>query len=235
MLFKKVYNLYFSPHKLFIRKLYSLLGFIPQNVDLFIKAFTHKSISKSNNERLEFLGDSIFDAVVTEMLVEKFQDKKEGDLSKLRAKIVSRNKMNEIGNKLNLLSILKFKNLNSPEATTNLPGNTLEALVGALYLDLGYSKAKKIILHKIIYPNINLKDLDNQVINYKSLLNEWAQKHNHTITFKILKEDSSINQEKFEVALFLNGENKATGKGKNKKTAENAAARSAYEWLQIKG
>lgn len=224
MLFKKVYNLYFSPHKLFIQKLYSLLGFVPINIDLFVKAFTHKSMGKNNNERLEFLGDSIFDAIVTEMIVEQFQNKKEGELSKLRAKIVSRNKMNEIGNKLNLIAMLRFRNLNTPEATTNLPGNTLEALVGALYLELGYLKAKKIILHKIIYPNIHLKDLDSQVINYKSLLNEWAQKHNHTISFKILKEDSIINQEKFEVGLYLNEEMKAIGKGKNKKTAENDAA-----------
>lgn len=224
MLFKKVYNLYFSPHKLFIRKLYSLLGFIPQNVDLFIKAFTHKSISKSNNERLEFLGDSIFDAIVTQMLVEKFQHKSEGDLSKLRAKIVSRNKMNEIGNKLNLIDLLRFKNLNTPEATTNLAGNTLEALVGALFVEFGYHKAKKIILYKIIYPNIHLKDLDNQVINYKSLLNEWAQKHNYTVTFVVINELSITNQDKFEVGLYLNGEMKTVGKGKNKKTAENDAA-----------
>lgn len=224
MLFEKVYNLYFSPRKLFIRKLYSTFGFVPINTDLYVKAFTHKSIGKNNNERLEFLGDSIFDAIVTEMLVEKFQNKKEGDLSKLRAKIVSRNKMNEIGNKLNLISMLKFKNLNTPEATTNLPGNTLEAMVGAIYLDFGFRKAKKIILQKIIYPNIHLDNLDSQIINYKSLLNEWAQKHNYTVTFEVLNELSIINQDKFEVGLFLNGEIKAIGKGKNKKTAENDAA-----------
>jgi ribonuclease-3 len=202
-----------------------MFGFAPEKLDLYICAFTHKSMGKPNNERLEFLGDSIFDAIVTEILVERFQNKKEGDLSKLRAKIVSRNKMNEIGNKLNLLSILEFKNLNATEATTNLPGNTLEALIGALYLDLGYDKTKKIVSKKIIKPFINLKNLDREVVNYKSLLNEWVQKNNHTLVFKIINEQATINHEKFEVALFLNGEQIVTGKGKNKKAAENDAAK----------
>lgn len=235
MLLRSWYNKLFSPHKAFVNKLSPILGFVPQDISVYLRAFRHKSLFRKNNERLEFLGDSILDAVVSHEIYLKFKNKNEGDLSKLRSKAVSRVRLNAIGKSLNLIDLLEFKIPASISKPSSLHGNTLEALVGAVYLDKGYKVAYNFTLKKLIKPHINWNQLDKEIFDFKSLLFHHAQKHSQTLTFEVDNEDAKGNNKKFEVSVHLNGENLAQGSGKNKKSAEQVASKAALIKLKILG
>jgi ribonuclease-3 len=232
MVFKKIYNLYFSPHALFVKEVSKVLGYIPNNLSYYLLAFKHKSYSKQNNERLEFLGDSILDAVVSEYLYKNYKAGNEGDLSKLRSKIVSRTSLNEIGNKINILSFLKHKILQIEQAEYNLAGNTLEALIGAVYLDLGYKGAAKFLKKKILKPYVNWETLNEEIVDYKSLLQNYAQKENLALEYITINEKNHHDLAKFEIDVKLGDTIVGKGFGKNKKIAQQEAAQNALESLK---
>jgi ribonuclease III len=233
MCFQSVYNLFFSPHRLLVRKLNKILGFVPGKIHLYNQAFQHKSLFKNNNERLELLGDSILDAVVTEVLYHRFSKENEGDLSKLRSKIVSRKRLNHIGNDLNLLQMLQYRKSNIQTDGSNMAGNVLEALIGAVYLDKGYKRAARFVEQKILKPYINWDRLSEEIIDYKSLLHTYAQKENLELVYAVSSEKHQHDDEKFEVEVLLGGTRMGTGTGKNKKAAEQAASHKALISLNL--
>lgn len=232
---RRFYNLYLSPNKKFAQHIYKLTGFAPANLSIYKLAFKHSSKAQhiySNNERLEFLGDAVLGAIISEYLFKKYPIKDEGFLTEMRAKIVKRKKLGEIGEKLALKQLLDYDHSYVTVSNTLL-GNALEAFVGAIYLDSGYKTAKTFVLQRIIVPHINLDALQTGDINFKSRLLEWSQKHGRELLFKVLEEKSHAGQRLFHVGLYIDQELVAKGEGKSKKDAQTEAAKIAYEQFKI--
>lgn len=214
-----------------IRFFVQKFGYRPKNLQLFYEAITHKSIAYSNNhdsefsnERLEFLGDAILDAVIAEFLFQRFPDQDEGYLTKVKSKVVSRKTLSEIGEELELRSILRYHkgrsiNLNS------LEGNAFEAIIGAIYLDGGYEVAKKTLNHFIFRNYVDLNKILEEEIDFKSKLFIWSQKRRLTLEFRVLREENHQGTWLYEVVVTVNGTNYGKGIGSSKKIAEQAAAK----------
>lgn len=222
-----------SGNKDFVRKLYRLTGFFPGNHKVYKIAFTHKSASIQfdseryiNNERLEYLGDAILAAVIADYLFSYFPFKKEGFLTKIRARIVSREQLNEIAIKLGLqeLIISQLK----VNGTKNIYGNAFEALIGAIYIDKGYKKTKRFIIKKIIKKYININELIQSDSDYKSKLIELAQKNKLEIVFE--DSDGELNEQNvpfFKSSVKINNKIFGKGTGNSKKEAQQQASREA--------
>ncbi len=214
---------------------YSKFKFYPKNIYLFELAFTHKSASihypkdfSVNNERLEFLGDSVLNLVVGEYLYYEFPNENEGFLTNLRSNIVSRSSLNEIAKLLEISKHIKRQN-EKDTSNSSVYGNALEALIGAIFLDQGFEKTRKIIIEKIILPNVDIIYLIENNTNYKSQIIDWAQKNYYSIEFVNKKNQLSKNQQEFWSEIYINKEFVGAGKGISKKSAEQDAAKSALE------
>ncbi|HAU52205.1 MAG TPA: ribonuclease III, partial [Sphingobacterium sp.] len=181
MPFARIYKLYFSPDREYVRKLKNLLGFVPGNVHLYKMAFRHKSVAvtikegaKNSNERLEFLGDAVLGSVVAELLFKKYPYKDEGFLTEMRSKIVSRANLNQLSRKLGFNELIQFdaRMISFPNKQGSLLGDAFEALIGAVYLDRGYVFTKSFLLNRIIKPHVDIHLLEQTETNFKSRLIE---------------------------------------------------------------
>ena len=210
-----------------------LTGLEAKNIQLYHLAFKHKSKNTENNERLEFLGDSILDSVISEIIYKHFPNKNEGELSKLRSKMVSRAMLNKLANKLGLLQYLSYRATHKSDGLQNSEGNALEALIGAIYLDQGYQACQRFINNKLIEPHIDWRKLEANVVDHKSLLYTYCQKENKLLQFVGIAEDISQTDERFHIALKIDGVQVAEAKGKNKKIAEQQAAKIYLEELEL--
>lgn len=232
---RKFFNLFFSNDKALVRKLQTSIGIVPANIALYKQAFLHSSSSKattSNNERLEYLGDAVLDAIISEILFNRFPKKTEGFLTETRAKIVSRKKLGQIAKNMGIGEYLKLLNKNIIiNTSSSILGNTLEALIGAVYLDAGYKKTYRFIVHKIVKPHVDLEKLVATEFNFKSRLVERCQKNSEVLAFEIVNEKEYYNYRIFKAQIVIEGKVIAFGEGRNKKTAENEAARKALEVL----
>ncbi|MDX1652840.1 MAG: ribonuclease III [Brumimicrobium sp.] len=204
-------------------------GYRPKNLSHFITALTHKSISNmsknlESNERLEFLGDTILDAVVADFLYQKFPSENEGYLTKIKAKIVSRKTLGEIGESVGLAKYIRYQTGRSIRLST-LEGNAFEAIIGAIYLDGGYEAVKKSVQHYIFRFHIDLASLLEEEIDFKSRLFIWAQKNKLEIAFKTLREELIDSVWKYEMEVYINEKPFGKGTGNSKKAAEQVAAR----------
>lgn len=235
-MFRDFYKKNFSASKATYRRLENLLGFVPNNLSVYDLAFRHVSASDTankSNERLEYLGDAVLDSVVAEYLFKKFPIRGEGFLTETRAKIVSRKKLGALARKLQLQDYMEY-NQKNVIINDNLLGNSLEALVGAVYLDKGYKHTCDFIINKLLKVHIDLDELLKTDINYKSRLLEWCQKNNHVVEFHLLDEKTLRNNNKiFVISLHLDGELVSKGSGGTKKTAEKKACAIAFEKLQL--
>ena len=194
------------------------------NKKIYNQAYTHKSYDQTlNNERLEFLGDSLLNLVVSEELFLEKKLKKEGDLSKKRAFIVSRKNLNEIAEKIILKSKIK-SNLKS--IPTNIYGNILEALIGAIYIDQGLDTTKKFIKKYIIKVS---NYIESEPKNYKGELMIKAQQKGEKAQYKLLEEKGPDHQKEYIVAVFLANKLLAQDKGTTIKEAEQKAAKKALK------
>jgi len=230
---------YFSDDRKFYKLIFRLTGFYPKNIQVFKVAFTHKSASRFftktknyNNERLEFLGDAILAAVVADFLFSYFPYKKEGFLTKLRARIVSREQLNEIAQNMGLqYHVVSQSKING---TRNIYGNALEALIGAIFIDRGYEKTRSFIIQQLISKNIDLNELSQHDSDYKSQLIEWAQKNKLEIYF----DDDEVESTEHS-SLYFTSEvrlaDKILGKGKglSKKEAQQNAAKEALNAKEL--
>lgn len=211
-----------------------------QNKKLYKEAFTHSSVNHKttagdplNFERLEYLGDAILNSIIAEFLFNYYSTAKEGSLTKLRAKIVSRSKLNEIGKEMELYSIAEISNHHNTFGD-NIHGNLLESLIGALFIDKGYNKTKTYVIHNIILPYIDIESLDSLVLSHKALLIEWGQKHKESIEFKTDQDrglDPKIN---YSCQIIFQKKCIAKAKASSKKKAEEKAAKIAVRALKIK-
>lgn len=216
-----------------------MLGFRPQSLDVYQLAFTHSSCgeqdeegNKLNNERLEFLGDSVLSTVIAGYLYLQHPDWDEGRMSKRRSAIVKRAVNNAIGKRMKLWTYLRHAHRDQPHLIgADVYGNTLEALIGAIYLDRGYKVAEQFVLTKVLPHFLELEDsLSDQTTNFKSLLLEWAQKHHLTISYEMIQE-AKRSGGTFISAVFIDGKKVGVGRGRTKKEAQQAAAQKALTSL----
>lgn len=216
-----------------------ITGRQPVNLSLYHQAMRHSSVARKNAggikdsyERLEYLGDSILGMVVAEVLFSKFPYKEEGFLTELRARIVSRESLNTLSQKLGLGALVQYSHHRGPKHRS-VYGDVLEALVGAFYLDHGFAATREFVIKKLILPHYDFDELLSTTYNHKSKIIEWAQKENHDIEFELIDEKGE-NSNQFVISLRVNGEEVAQGFGHNKKKAEQDAARKALEDLTPK-
>lgn len=207
---------------------------------LYKQAMMHRSITCLqaqnrivNNERLEFLGDSILDATIADYLFEMFPTQNEGFLTKLRSKIVNRNNLNTIAFKLGIDTLLVTNNINESANNSSIYGNALEALIGAIYLDRGFKFTRSFVINAILEKHINLNELQNIDPDSKSRLIEFCQKHHVTFEFITTEDPHTPKQTpKFTTILTANGKRMSEGHGPSKKDAEQNAAKAAMALLQ---
>ncbi len=217
-----------------------ILGFKPKDLSIYKKAFIHRSLHLKdaaghplNYERLEFLGDAMLGAIISKYIYQEVPAADEGYLTKMRSKIVSREHLNELGKELNLLSFVDSK-VHKDHFGDNIHGNVFEALVGAIYLDKGYSYCERFIYKKIIEPHVDIEKLEGKVISYKSLLIEWCQKEKKTFNFQVYEDSGNDPVTHFSVKLSVNKQPLSKGRATSKKKAEEQAAKRGYYVLQQK-
>ena len=233
----RLYNYYYSPDKILARRVKALIGFTPTKLYLFKLAFSHKSMSTDksyaiqNNERLEYLGDAVLGTIVAEYLFKKYPNSNEGFLTKMRSKIVKRQSLNKIGDKMGLDVLLS--QYNHTRLSRSMLGNALEALVGAIYLECGYNKTKKFIVKKILRNYLDIHELETFDDNYKSQLLEHCQKNGQTVSYKVLARYKFEKRDRFKVAVLVDGKKIATADDFNKKSAEQTASEKAMYSLGI--
>jgi len=218
------------------KRLSSLLKIQIKNQAYFIKSLTHKSYIDLNsnftksNERLEFLGDSILGFIVAEILFEKFPDKDEGFLTKYRARIVDKPALAKAAEEMGLIEFILFDRRfvrGSSEGIKTISSDCLEALIGAIYLDSGFEDVQNFILRWIINPSFKTKEFQVDR-NYKGRLLEFTHaNHYSTPIYKVADESGPDHDKQFEVEVIINNEIMGKGKGHNKKSAEQEAAKSA--------
>lgn len=219
--------------------IYDLIGYRPKDIAIYELAFIHKSTAikskkgrQLNNERLEFLGDAILDSIVAELMYRNYPERNEGFLTSARARLVSRTTLNHLADQLGLEKHVKTTSVNQ---NTNIPGNTLEALIGAVYLDQGYERCKHFVENKLYKRIDELKNVVVKDRNYKSILLEWSQKHKHEITFTLVKEVvNRHNVPTFYSEVHINNELYAEGEGASKKESHQDAAHKAIAILKEK-
>jgi len=237
--FIKSIRLFFDPKKESYFALKRILGFFPNDISFYEEALLHKSSSdrnphgvSRNNERLEFLGDAILDAVVADIVFKKFKNQNEGFLTNTRSKIVKRESLDRISGKLGLNRLL----ISSPRAASqknHILGNALEAFIGAVYLDQGYQKTYRFIEKRIINIYINIDALAKREVNFKSKLLEWCQKYKVHMDFQLL--ECYVDRENnpvFQSQVLLNGLLAGEGEGYSKKESHQQAAEEALERIK---
>ena len=220
----------------FKKQLKGVLGYSPGNISLYKTSLTHRSVKDTideNNERLEYLGDAILSALVADYLFKRYPYKEEGFLTEMRSKMVNRQQLNDIAVKMGLKKITVYNKSDTSLKTSQIFGNTLEALVGAIYLDKGYKKTSKWVTERIIIPHMFVEDLEVLEINHKNKLYGWANKNGKQLEFETLNEQLENGRRLFTIGAVINGKVSAQGKAFNKKDASQIAAQLAVEKLGI--
>jgi ribonuclease-3 len=220
----------------FKKGLKAVLGYTPGNIELYRTALTHRSIKETadeNNERLEYLGDAILSALVADYLFKRYPYKEEGFLTEMRSKMVNRQQLNEIAIRMGLKKITVYNKSDGSLKTSQIFGNTLEALVGAIYLDLGYKKTAIWVAKRIVLPHMFMDDLENLEINHKNKLYGWANKNGKRLDFETINEQLENGRRLFTIAAVVNGKIISEGKAFNKKDASQIASQLAVEKLGI--
>ena len=219
---------------------YKMLGFYPRNIEIYQQALLHKSSSIKagkgrllNNERLEFLGDAILDAVVADIVYKKFEGKREGFLTNTRSKIVQRETLTRVAVQIGLDKLIIYTTRQSSH-NSYMCGNAFEALIGAIYLDRGYRACKKFMEELIINQYLNLEKISRKEVNFKSKLNEWSQKNKFNIEFNLTGQSVDEAQNPiFETQVLVENIAAGTGKGYSKKESQQEAAHETL--AKIKG
>lgn len=236
-----IHSLFFSAKdKRLATSIQLILGSKPLNLSLYRLALTPAGLGeetdkgfRKSNERLEFLGDAILGAVIAEYLFKKYPYRDEGFLTETRSKLVNRETLNEVAIKIGLKKILQQVVDNRQfVGNKSLYGDILEAFLGAVYLDRGYAFSKKLILQRILI-HLDLEGMVTTVSNHKSKVIEWSQREGNQVEFLVVQVNNNQRYKEFVVAIVVNGESIAQGKGETKKKAEQEASKNACEQLQI--
>ena len=236
---KKLNGTYLPDKREFSSRLNKILGFKPGNLELYEIAFIHRSATftlsngkKVNNERLEYLGDAVLDAILSDYLFEKFPDANEGFLTKIRSRIVNREVLNHLAVSMGINKILVSK-VNSSHLTKNLYGDAFEALIGSVFLDRGFRKTKKLFIKNVLNKYLDLDLIVKTDTDYKSLVFEWVQKNKSNLIFTYNEEyDFILKKSVFSTILFIDKQEFGEGHGSSKKEAEQEASSQAWKRLK---
>ena len=215
----------------------NIFGFRVRNVEPFRIALIHKSVSSNdaiggrlNNERLEYLGDAILGSIIADFLYHKYPLESEGGLTRMRSKLVNRNRLNNLARKLGLPEMMRMDS----HITSNTPnGNALEAVVGAIYIDQGFKRTYDIIIHNIFLTFLDMNEVYAEDDDYKSRILIWAQHNRHKVTFDIQNEDKGRDH-LYRAILSIDGKECAQALGQSVKKAEQAAAEKALAAMETK-
>lgn len=232
-----IFRSYSPKQKLLIWYLKTYWGIQPIEISWYEKAVRHKSLIGSGkfthtdcNERLELLGDAVLDTVITEHLFSLFPEKDEGYLTKIRARIVNRQMLGEVGKQAQLNTVIEAR-IGTDDSMDKIIGNALEALIGAIYLDRGFEQARKSVKQNLLAKFLDLDQVLQESQDYKSAIIEWAQQHKHKIQFDTT--DSVAEDQMFECIVLINNEPLARGKERSKKKAEQVASKLAVKQLNL--
>lgn len=231
-----------SPDKHLSQYIKNILGFYPRNVFVYQLAFTHKSVADEkvgksllSNERLEYLGDAVLEIVVADYLFKKFPTEQEGFLTEMRSRIVSRASLNKLSQKLGFEEYIRYVHDETNGGFRSIGGNTFEALMGAIYLDRGFEFAKKVIVDRIIRMHINLDEIQQKEVNFKSKLLEWSQKHKKHTSFNLLNGNGTYHQKLYIVQITIDEKEYAQASDFSIKGAEQIAAEKTWNMLVEEG
>lgn len=232
--FKNIKKSRSTSDEIFYAQIKKTLGFIPKNLDHYKRAFTHTSLQLKdekgrpiNFERLEYLGDSMLGSIIAAYLYDEVPEANEGYLTQMRSKIVSREHLNELGKDLALIDCLHTK-ISKSKIGNNIHGNLFEALIGAIYLDRGYTYCEKFINKKVIIPYVDIQKLEGKITSYKGVLIEWSQKNKRKIKLDVYEDTGNQSVKHFSVRLSIDGKMVSKGRATSKKRAEEMAAKRAY-------
>ena len=218
---------------------YKILGFYPRNIRIYQQALLHKSTSLRsekgrplNNERLEFLGDAILDAIVGDIVYRHFEGKREGFLTNTRSKIVQRETLNKLAVDIGLDKLVKSSTRSSSH-NSYMYGNAFEAFIGAIYIDQGYDRCKQFMEKKIFKSYIDLDKMSRKEVNFKSKLIEWSQKNKLEVSFELIEQllDKDYNP-MFHTEVRILGLSAGKGTGYSKKESQQNAAQMALKKLK---
>ncbi len=230
----------FRQEKELFSALYNILGFYPHDISVYKQALLHKSVGRRNekgrplnNERLEFLGDAILDAVVGDIVFRHFEGKREGFLTNTRSKLVSRDTLGKLAKEMGIADLIKSAG-HSTSHNSYVNGNAFEALVGAIYLDRGYGACMRFMEKRILAQLINIDKVAYKEVNFKSKLLEWSQKNRVNMEFRELKQerDSDNNSPVFTIQVYLEGVEGCKGTGYSKKESHQNAAKETLQRLR---
>lgn len=236
---KRINGTYLPDKREFRSRLKKILGFKPGNLELYEIAFIHRSATfilsdgkKVNNERLEYLGDAVLDAILSDYLFEKFPEANEGFLTKIRSRIVNRDVLNQLALSMGFNKILVSR-INSTHLTKNLYGDAFEALIGSVFLDKGFKKTKNVFIKNVLNKYLDLDQIVKTDTDYKSLVFEWVQKNKSNLIFTYNEEyDFNLKKSVFSTILSIDKEEYGVGHGSSKKEAEQEAASQAWKRLK---
>ena len=231
----------FRKEKELYSSLFNVIGFYPHDISLYKLALLHKSIAKRNekgrpvnNERLEFLGDAILDAIVGDIVFRHFEGKREGFLTNTRSKIVQRETLNKLAQEIGISQLIK-SNGHSSSHNSYMDGNAFEALVGAIYLDRGYEACMRFMQKRILSQLINLDKVAYKEVNFKSKLIEWCQKDRVKLDFKLIEQKRDENNNPiFVYQTLVEGLEGGSGKGYSKKESQQMACKLTLQSLRRK-
>ena len=231
--FRKEKELYVS--------LYRIIGFYPHNIELYKTALLHKSIARRNekgkpvnNERLEFLGDAILDAVVGYIVFKHFPGRREGFLTNTRSKLVQRETLGRLAQEMGINELI-LSNSRGQSHNSYMGGNAFEALVGAIYLDRGYDACMRFMQNRILKQMINIDKVAYKEVNFKSKLLEWTQKNRVRMEFRLLnQEKDKQGSPTFCYQVVIEGIEGCKGNGYSKKESQQMASKLTLEQLRKK-
>lgn len=218
---------------------YKILEFFPRNIRFYEQALLHKSTSirsekgrPLNNERLEFLGDAILDAIVGDIVYKHFEGRREGFLTNTRSKIVQRETLNKLAVEIGLDKLVKYSTRSSSH-NSYMYGNAFEAFIGAIYLDQGYERCKQFMEKKILKNYIDLDKMSRKEVNFKSKLIEWSQKTKMEVSFELIEQflDQDYNP-MFHTEVRIESLSAGTGTGYSKKESQQNAAQMALKKIK---
>ena len=230
----------FREEKELFSSLYEVMGFYPQDISYYKQALMHKSIGRRNekgkplnNERLEFLGDALLDAVVGHIVYDHFPGKREGFLTNTRSKLVSRDTLGKLAEEMGLKRLIVSSGQNNSH-NSYMAGNAFEALVGAIYLDQGYDGVMRFMKKRILAQLINIDKVAYKEVNFKSKLLEWSQKNRVRMEYKMRKQetDKETGSPVFRFQVYIEGVPGESGKGFSKKEAQQLASEATLKRLK---
>jgi len=229
----------FRKEKELFSSLYDIMGFYPHDIKYYKIALTHKSSGQKNekgrplnNERLEFLGDAMLDAVVGDIVFRHFEGKREGFLTNTRSKLVSRESLGKLAQEMGLNELI-HSNGSQRSHNSYMAGNAFEALVGAIYLDQGYNAVMRFMKKRILAQMVNIDKVAYKEVNFKSKLLEWTQKNRVRMEFRMLKQDiDEKGSPIFGFVVVIEGIDGGKGQGYSKKEAQQIAAKETLQRLR---